>query len=166
MQFSLPYFGEINLQQLEERYDADTDTGVSLDINFDKTSIDAERAELIKQYLQDLDALEQQCLTAIQEDYQIADSSTYEYTRFWMEELTAEELAGLVGEAGSDEEKAAALLSRIQLKRVGFYPDGAYGAPQFATFDYGIKIDDEFQDLLIVVQWNDQRGIDYITTES
>lgn len=166
MPYTLPYFGEINLEQLEEYYDTTTATGIKLDLNFEHARIDTQKADLIKLWLSDLEQLDAQNIAAIQHDYQTGESETQDYIRFYIEELGEEELAGIVGNADSDEEKSAALLDKLRLERVGFYPDGKYGTTSLAIFDYTIDIDGEPCNQLLVIKWNEQRELAEITWES
>ncbi|NML38120.1 DUF2004 domain-containing protein [Chitinophaga sp. G-6-1-13] len=166
MQYSLPHFGELSLEQLEEYYNVETAAGVSLDLNFEHTRIDIERADLLKSWLEDLDYFQQQNKVAIQHDFKTGEGEVQSYIRFYIEELDEEQLADIVGDAESDEEKSAVLLDKLRLKRLGFYPDGKYGTPNFAIFDYTIDIDGEPCNQLLVINWNDQREIVEITWES
>lgn len=166
MQYPLPYFGEINLAQLEEYYEATAASGIKLDLNFEHTSIEVEKADLIKSWLQDLEQLDAQNILAIQHDFNIGENETQDYIRFYIEELYEEQLANIVGDAKSEEEKSAVLLRKLRLKRVGFYPDGKYGTTNFAIFDYTIDIDGKPGNQLLVLKWKEQRLLDQITWES
>lgn len=167
MQFPLPYFGEINLQELKEYYDATTDTGISLDLNFEHTAIDASRAELIKQWLLDLETLHAANMAEIRQDIQNEESTTYDYIRYYIDDLSEEEMTGIIGTVESDEEKTAALLSKLELKRVGFYPDGKYDTTYFAVFDYTIDINGDPCDQLLVLKWGETpRQIEETSWES
>ncbi|NLR63075.1 DUF2004 domain-containing protein [Chitinophaga varians] len=166
MQYSLPYFGEINLAQLEEYYQATTASGVKLDLNFEHTSVDVRMADLIKSWLQDIEQLDNQNILAIQHDFATGEGETRDYIRFYIEELENEEVAGIIGDAGSDEEKSTALLHKLRLKRVGFYPDGKYGTADFAIFDYTIDINGKPCDQLLVLKWKEPRQLAEITWES
>lgn len=166
MQHPLPHFGEINRAQLEESYRVTTPAGLNLDLNFEHTLIDADNAAMLAEWLRDIDQLDVQNMSALQQDFETGEGATQEYFRFYIEELPAEQLAGLVGEAESDEEKAAVLLSKLKLCRVGFYPDGKYGTDSYAVFDYTIYIDGEPEDQLLVVNRDAQRELINITWES
>ncbi|QJB30122.1 DUF2004 domain-containing protein [Chitinophaga oryzae] len=166
MQHPLPHFGEINREQLEEYYSITTTAGINLDLNFEHTRIDADNAAMLAEWLRDIDQLDVKNKAALQQDFETSEGETQKYFRFYIEELPEEQLADLVGEAETDEEKAAILLSKLQLCRVGFYPDGKYGTTSYAVFDYTIYIDGEPEDQLLVVNRDAQRELIDITWES
>ncbi|MTI29652.1 DUF2004 domain-containing protein, partial [Xanthovirga aplysinae] len=58
------------------------------------------------------------------------------------------------------------LLNKLELKRVGLYPNEENEIGYFGTFDYSIKIDDEYCDQLLVVNTKNSGKFDHITWES
>nr|WP_295866716.1 DUF2004 domain-containing protein [uncultured Chitinophaga sp.] len=166
MQHPLPLFGEINRGQLEEYYSVTTAAGVNLDLNFEHTHIEADKAEALGEWLRSIEQLDVENRAVLQQDFETGEGETQEYFRFYIEELQEERLANLVADIDSDEEKAAILLPMLKLQRVGFYPDGKYGTASYAIFDYNINIDGWSGDLLLVVKRDAQRAIVEITTES
>ncbi|MBC9913008.1 DUF2004 domain-containing protein [Chitinophaga varians] len=166
MSYLLPYFGEINLTQLDEYYEATAASGVKFDLNFEHTSVAEEKADLIKSWLLDIGQLDAQNMGAIQHDFNTGEGETRDYLRFYIEALYEEQLAGIVGDTDSDEEKLVVLLHKLRLKRVGFYPDGKYDTPHFAIFDYTIDVDGKPCNQLLVLKWTAQRQLAEISWES
>ncbi|SKA33433.1 Protein of unknown function [Chitinophaga eiseniae] len=166
MQHSLPHFGEINREQLEEYYSVTTAAGINLDLNFEYARIEVDNAEVLGEWLNSIEQLDMQNRAALQQDFEIGEGETREYFRFYIEELQEERMASLVEGANSDQEKAAILLSKLKLRRVGFYPDGKYGTTSYAIFDYTTDIDGWSGDQLLVVKRDAAREIIEIVMES
>ncbi|MEC5142033.1 DUF2004 domain-containing protein [Chitinophaga sp. 212800010-3] len=169
MHYELPYFGEINLDNLKEDYRTKAriaELQISLDLNFENKSIIAEKAEKIKQFLENISQMDKQHHPAIDKDFKEQKGETADYIRFYLEELDEEELRNIAGDYKNKSDLESRLLNKLKLVRVGLYPDGKYGTTHFGIFDYSIDIDGEPCNQLLVLCTDDDGNINKITWES
>ena len=156
--YTLPHFGELDLDSLEEYYDTDIEFGgheVQLDLNFENTSIDPARLEIVKQFIDNLTAYDANNRLAMEKDFEEGDT-VISYL-----EHHQEELATLVESEDTPDEPKKQMLSKLHLVRAGFYPDSE---DQFAIFDYSIG--KELTQYLVVLFTNEKGELDYMTMES
>ena len=98
VEYPLPYFGSIDMANLQGGYRTKIDFGnckVSLDINFDSKQIDVTEAERIKNFLLRLEEFDQGNRGRIQKDFIEKEGETHGYLMFYTEELGEEELLGI-----------------------------------------------------------------------
>ncbi|WP_276481412.1 DUF2004 domain-containing protein [Paraflavitalea pollutisoli] len=164
-QFELPYFGVIDTDNPEEYYDVEIDLNgrmVEVDLNFDTKSIDPSRLETVNTFLGKLSTYDAQSRQEIRDNYFLEDNNTLKgFIEFYVEEIDHDELIEALGVTRDDIEQQVPLLEKLQLVRVGFYPQQE---GQLATFDYSFGRD--FTDELVVVNRNDEGQLRYITWES
>jgi hypothetical protein len=163
---SLVYFGQIDVENLEEYYNVKIDfkgTKVALDLNFGNKSIDENLYEVVNVFLGNLVAFDNNNKAFINNDFKDG-GETSEYLSFYLEELDESELSTII-DAEDNTPEEMQLLNKLRLIRVGLYPDSKYGAT-FAIFDYSIDIYEEPFDYLLVVKTNEQGDLDHITWES
>jgi hypothetical protein len=77
-----------------------------------------------------------------------------------------DELSKIIDTSQESSSFKTQLLEKLQLIRVGLYPNGKYGATYFAAFDYSIEIDGEPCNQLLVVKTNEKGKLDNIAWES
>ncbi len=162
--FPLPGFGMITLNNLEAEYEAGVlinDKAISLDLNFEATTIPRENLSLVKKILNNLPDYQRQTRAAIVEDAKDEDGITREYLEFHIEELLENELQELLGHISSQRKRRKKVFKLLQLNRIGFYPEAEQN---HAVFDY--TIGDELTDYLLVVVMNQNDKIEFITMES
>lgn len=167
MNYKLPYFEIIDITQLEEYYFVEIEKNgqkIGLDLNFEEEEVAVQVFDLIKVVLENIDSEDQKNRANIAADYQKGkESMVKEYLKFHIDELT-EELAGIVDfedESRSFEEQ---LMRKLKLDRIGFYPDGKFGAEPFVVFDY--VVDRSFSDQIVVVNIDQAGKLMHLAWES
>lgn len=162
--FPLPGFGMITLNNLEKEYDAGVminDKTISLDLNFEATSIPKKNLSLVKKVLNNISDYQRKTRAAVVEDANDEDGITREYLDFHIEELIENELQELLGHISSERKRRKKIFKLLQLTRIGFYPEEEQN---YAVFDY--TIGDELTNYLLVVVINQNDEIGFITMES
>lgn len=161
----LPYFGTLDPASLEAYYDAEigyNNTAVQIDLNFDSTSIDTARLELVKHFIDNIRIHDLNNKKHIQQDFDDEDADTVRtYIEHHLEELASDDLEELTGPGTKSADLPGALLNKLHLVRVGLYPDTD---EQFATFDYSIGT--ELTNYLVVLFTDENGNLDYMTMES
>lgn len=166
--YQIPYFGEIDITNLEDYYEVEVtinENKVRLDLNFEDTSVDENTCQDIKNFLENLDRYDHQNKLFIENDFN-GNGNALDYINFYLEELDQDELSAIIDlddENGSREQQ---LLNKLVLIRVGLYPDESEDSNHFAIFDYSIFIDGEACNQLLVVITNKAGELNYITWES
>lgn len=167
--FNLPYFEEINSQELQEYYVAKIDLNerkISIDLNFENNTIDQSAMETIKHFLENIDKFDKQNKTYLENDFKIEDGQTLEYIEYYFDELEQDEISTIINIHDTSTSKEILLLNELKLKRIGLYPDGKYNTDYYAVFDYSIDIDGEPCDQLLVVKTDKIGDLDHIAWES
>lgn len=163
--FKLPHFGPIDPAALEEYYDVEilfNDKEIQIDLNFESKTIDPQRLELAKQFIDNIRIHDLNNKKLIEADYKDEEGDTVKfYLEHHLEELGEEELSALVDVNSKSSEHEKQLLQKLHLVRVGLYPDSA---DQFAIFDYSIGQD--ITNYLVVLFTDENGNLDYMTMES
>ena len=161
----LPYFGNLDSESLEAYCDVDIDfnnSEVQIDLNFERTSIDIKRLEIVKQFIENIRIHDLNNKKYIQNDFDEKDGDTVRfYLEHHLEELASDDLNNLIGSNFKSTEQPAQLLKKLHLVRVGLYPDSE---DQFAIFDYSIG--KELTNYLVVINTDENGNLDYMTMES
>jgi hypothetical protein len=164
--YSLPYFGELDPGNLEEYYDVDINFNgqeISIDLNLGNSKIAVERFDLVKRFLENIEAFDKNNKIFIAQDYDDEGSDTVRtYVEHHLEEMDETDLSGLVDFKSDAIAPEKQLINSLKLVRVGLYPDE--NENQFAVFDYSIGKD--LTDDLVVLLTDQQGHIDHITMES
>lgn len=151
--FILPYFGEIDLDNIEEYYNEEIsykDSIVRLDLNIEESSIKESIAVQMKNVLNNFEAYDLKNREYIDADYaKEEDGQALEFASFHLEEI-GEEISEEIGIDLQAEDKNIQFIKKLKLVRIGMYPDGKYGSTSFAVFDY--CIDQNISDQLLVVK--------------
>ena len=89
--YSLPHFGEIDPQNLEECYDVEAEfkgRTLRMDLNFEGNSIDTKRLAVVKKFIEGLEKFDVQNKKCIEEDYADEDCDTIRtYVEHHLEEI-------------------------------------------------------------------------------
>ncbi len=176
--YLLPYFGQIDLDSLKEEYYGEIEFNgkeISVDINFENKSISETKMDIIKNFIENISDYDTQNKTYIENDYNNENGDVVkEYVKFHFEELENElsehKLIDLNNKKISLENQ---LLNKMQLERIGFYPDGKYETASFAIFDYTLEGNEynsdgrrKITDQIIVVNTDENGKLDNIGWES
>ena len=163
--YTLPYFGNIDLKNLDDYYDVDVDfngSKIQMDLNFDHKNIDIERLEKVMQFIHNLDQYNEQNKKHIEQDYFNDDKDTVNtYVEWHLEEIGKDELADVIDLQNQSTSLQIQLIHALKLVRVGLYPDTT---DKFAIFDYSIGRD--LTDDLVVIFADENGQMDYMTMES
>lgn len=159
-QFTLPYFGSIDSDALENSYDTEIRLAgfdIILDLNFADKRIELTSLPILKRYLENLDEHLLKTREFINENYSDEDAKNGVrfYFEFHKEETEIDEL-GVNGTDDLDEQ----LLKKIYPVRIGLYPDNH----QFAVYDYTFGKD--FTNYILVITTDEDGDLSYITVES
>lgn len=162
----LPWFGKLDTTSLEEYYEQENveveGLNFEIDLNFENDSIEEERLIATRKFLEQLPRWIAQNKKYIQENIKDEDDDTIrEYADYLVEVLTEEELAELVQPDDDTSDNTAWVAGKLQLVRVGLYPDSAQ---HFAIFDYSIG--QHLVDYLVVINTDEEGQLDYMTMES
>ncbi len=138
--YEIPYFGALNLQELEA-YTTQTielkNRSVILDMNLlSGNSVSEEEMKVIKGFLLNLEAYTNQISTILPTDY-AARGATYDYMEDFLRELDDEDLISVLH--GTDEELPTEdrMLQKFYIKRISFYPEKE--DELLAVLDYAIS---------------------------
>ncbi len=161
----LPHFGMLDAEALEEYYDVEMEynnTSVQIDLNFDNSSIDIQKLETAKHFIDNIRIHDLSNRKHIEKDFADEDGDTVmEYIDMHLENLGEPEIASLIGPNTKKADQPRLLMQKLHLIRVGLYP---HNEDQYATFDYSIA--PEIMDHLVVVFSDINGNLDYMTIES
>jgi hypothetical protein len=164
-EYALPYFGNLQTENLEEYYDVDIELNgnkIQIDLNFENKTIDTLIMDNVKNFIEKFEDFDRLNKRYMLNDYNDEDGDTVKfYLEHHLEELDKDELTKLVNFDDTITAPEQQLLSKLKLVRVGLYPDGEYN---FATFDYSIGKD--ITDQLVVINTDENGQLDYMTMES
>jgi hypothetical protein len=164
-QYTLPHFGDIDLTNLDEYYDVDitfNDHDFQIDLNFENKTIDAQRLDKVKEFIEKIAELDAKNKVYIEEDYTDEEADTVKtYVQHHLEEIDREALAALVDFENKTIDPEKQLVKQLHLIRMGLYPDSE---DQFAIFDYSIGA--ELTNYLVVINTDEEGNLEYMTMES
>lgn len=163
--FTLPYFGQIKLNSLDEYYSTKmelNDATIELDLNFEDKTISLATMKSVKKIIDDIPRLDKQNKVYIENDFNDESGDTARfYLEHHLEEVSQQELSTLIDFDDKSTEPEKQLLAKLHLVRVGLYPDND---ENFAVFDYSLG--KSFTNYLVVVNLNKKGKLDYMTMES
>jgi hypothetical protein len=133
---------------------------VELDINFENSTIEGAKLDIIEAFIADLPALERLGKAVIRQDYTSGDT-VKEYIKHHFEELPENDVKELLKASDPGLPKEEQMLSLLKLKRAGFYPDNE---DNFVTLDF--TINEELTQYLVVVELTSRGELSYVTMES
>lgn len=158
----LPYFGVIDPSSLDEYYDVDIEfygAAIQIDLNFDNKMIDLKRLEISKHFIENIRIHDLNNKKYIQSDFEDGDT-VRPYLENHVEELATDDLEALIGANKKSADQPKLLLKKLNLIRVGLYPDSE---KQFATFDYSIG--KNLTNYLVALVTDEHGNPGYITME-
>ncbi|PWS27016.1 hypothetical protein DHW03_13435 [Pedobacter yonginense] len=163
--YSLPHFGDLPTENLEEYYNVDIDFNgneIQMDLNFENKSIDRLTMDKVKHFIENIDRFDKLNKTYILNDYNDEDADTVKfYLEHHLEEIGKDELSKLINFDATTTKPEQQLLTKLILVRVGLYPENA---DNFAIFDYSIGR--EITDYLVVIITNEKGELVNMTMES
>ena len=167
--YKLPYFGEIDISSLKEDYRTKVKIGqreIRLDINFEEKNTDKNTIEIIKNFLEQVEQFDKDCVKYYTQDFYDKGEAD-DHIEFYMEECFDEELAQMIDIKQSRENQKLQLLNKMELLRVGLYPNQKNEIGYYGVFDYSIKMaDGEYCNQLLVVKTKERGELDHVTWES
>jgi len=164
-EYTLPHFGAIDIDNLEEYYLVTIESNgktIHLDLNFEEQSIDTDTLEDIKTFIERIDAIDKINAKHLANDFHDEDGETVKlYMEHHLEELDQSQLSTLVNFEDTKTDPALQLLSKLNLVRIGIYPQSE---DFFASFDYSIGLD--LTDYLVVIYTDKNGGVEDMVMES
>lgn len=156
-------FGEINTDELEELYESEIQiagTTIDVDLNFEDESVDENRIKIVQKFIEDAAGLKTSALDFLLKDFEEGDNP--EGTKLFMdhhlEELEEDDIVSVFGSTDID---IHLFLSKLVLRRIGFYPDDEY---EFAIFD--ITLPNELTNYILTVYFDQSGKVSYVSMES
>ncbi|WP_413511690.1 DUF2004 domain-containing protein [Myroides odoratus] len=166
-EYTLPYFGKLQTENLEEYYNVDIEFSgkeIQIDLNFENKTIDIVTFDKLKNFVENITIFDKQNQGYIKSDFDDEHGDTVkEYVTFHIDEL-GDDFLGQIDISSDNTNKEQAFLTKLHLTRVGLYPDGKYGTSYFAVFDYSVNKD--LTDQLIVVKTDENGNLDHLSWES
>lgn len=164
-EYTLPYFGQISTDNIEEYYDVNIDFNgreIQIDLNFESETTNGEKLNQIKNYLENIEVYNRLAKNYILEDYHNEEGDTIKfYVEHHLEEVEEDELSTIINFDDSTVEPEQQLLTKLELVRIGLYPDNEEG---FAILDYSIG--KEITNYLVVINTDQNGQLDYMAMES
>ncbi len=160
--FSSNYFGEIDLGNIEEYYEAELSLEnqvIDLDLNFyKKETVGIDQLIKVDQFLNDLKKYEEEIRRFIDRDFEDGGISL-KYLESYTDAFEEDELETLIDEESEEKTAEQQLISKLYIRRIGVYPNDNH----FAIFDFHVnhKVSDQ---ILVIIVENDMNY--YITWES
>ncbi len=162
--FKLPNFGIINIESLDEYYEAEVDfnnTTIQVDLNFEDKSITDERMDVLKQFIENLRIHDINNKKIIKKDFESSnEDSVKDYIKDHLNELPLDDIEDLVGANTKSADRPEQLLKKLHLVRVGLYPH----SKEFAVFDYSIG--KELTNYVVAVNTDENGNLSFISIES
>lgn len=164
-EYTLPHFGQLSTENLEEYYDVYVDFNgneIQIDLNFENEKIDAVKLDKVKNYLENIEKFDTLNKTYILHDYNDEEGDTVKYyLEHHLEEIEHDELSTLINFDDLTTEPQDQLLTKLELVRIGLYP---HNEDNFAILDYSIG--KEITDYLVVINTDENGELDYMSMES
>lgn len=163
--YVLPFFGEIKSPHLQEYYEVEIDFNsrkIELDLNFESEKIAVVELDKVKKILENIEKFDLQNQKYLLDDYYDEEGENAKfYLEHHLEEVEKELLATLINfeDVKNDPEKQ--LLSKLQLIRIGFYPDDE---ENFVVYDYSIGT--EITNYILAIHTDDEGNLEYMSMES
>jgi len=159
----LPFFGTITLSNARY-YEVDdikiNKNEVSIDLNFEGNKINSKTLKSIRNILVNIEKVEKKIKKQIWQ-YVGQEGIVKEYLKFHIEQIDSQTLNNYLKDTDQNLTTELQLLSKIKLKRIGFFPD----SPNFTVvLDY--RVLSELSDEILVVILDKNGEIEKITIES
>jgi hypothetical protein len=122
-EYTLPHFGNLPTENLEEYYDVDIDFNgneIQIDLNFENKSIDKLTMDKVKYFIENIDKYHELNKTYILNDYNEKDGNTVKfYLEHHLAEVGKDALSKLINFDDTTTEPKQQLLTKLKLVRVG-----------------------------------------------
>jgi hypothetical protein len=165
--YTLPYFGQINLAELKDYYKVKINLNqstVSIDLNFNNNSIDQSTIETIENFLGNIENFDIKNRSHIKNDLQ-ESGETFEYLNFLLEEFYEDEMSQIIDLDNAESSKEILLFNKLKLYRIGLYPSNKNESDYYSVFDYSIDIDGEACNQVLAVKTNKEGTLNHIAWE-
>lgn len=164
-EYTLPYFGQLTIENLEKYYDVDimfNDNEIQIDLNFENNAVDLATMDKVKNFIENIEKFDNLNKTYILDDYNDEEGDTVKfYLEELLEEVEKEELSTIINFDHTTIEPELQLLAKLKLVRVGLYLENENNS---AIFDYSIGQD--ITNYLVVINTDENGQLDYMTLES
>ena len=160
--YTLPFFGELDLDSLEEYYDAEFEHAgrtIYIDLNFEEEGIDEEKLHAMKQNLENLSSIIGIAAKAVEDDFLTA-GTPMEYVEHHLEVMSGDELDEILKDADKNTTEEQQLFSILKLYRIGFYPGEENAMVLDFTIGKGVT------DYIVVVNMDEEGTVNDIVMES
>ena len=155
-------FGEININEFNDYYESEiqiSNRKISVDLNFRGKNLDDSIIKKIQMFTKQISDFEKLAFDYLTEDFNKSkEYGVKSYMEHHLEVVEQDELKELFGTTNID---FNLFLSKLALKRIGFYPTNK---DEFAVFDISLPYD--FTDYLIVVYFDLDGNITNLSVES
>ena len=163
MLIKVPYIGMVDHVSIEQYYEAIFELNgktVQLDINFESTSLELNKIEEVKHFIENIRIHDLSNKKCIKSDFNDG-GEVLTYIEHHISELATDDLLSLVGKTLKRTEHPKQLLLALHLIRVGIYPEDS---EVYAVFDYSIG--KELTDYVLVVNTDKNGNLEFIDMES
>jgi hypothetical protein len=163
MSYSLPYFGAVDSEELNEYYDVVTELGgqkLTLDLNFDEGCIALKKLEQLSIRLESLPALLEHAREAVRESFRHAQDAR-KYIDQHIDLADAPALQKGLQSANATLSVEEKLFTLVHPVRIGLYPEDE---ENYFVLDFSLGR--ELTDYLLVVVMSVDEKLQYVTTES
>lgn len=164
-EYTLPYFGKLPTENLEEYYSVSIDFNgneIQIDLNFENKNTETFQLDKVKSYLENIDKFNELNKTYLSDDYNDEEGDTVKfYVEHHLEEVGKDELSALINFDDPTLGPEQQLLKKIELVRIGLYPDSE---DNFAILDYSIG--EDLTNYLVVINTDENGQLDFMTMES
>lgn len=165
IRYTLPPFGDLPIENLEEYYDAYLESNgnkIHLILLFENKTIDISKMDNVKNFIEKMGEINDMNNTYILHDYNNKDGDTVKfYLEHHLRELSKDQLSNLINFDDPMIGHEQQLLTKLKLIRVRFYPERENN---FAIFDYSIGQD--MTNYLVVINTNPNGELENIGMES
>lgn len=162
--FMSQLFGILDLEYLSQYYELIGTTGghfMKVDLNFEYRSIDPKKMEPVNDITEKMEAFIDRATAHLLQAAIDGDEEVLYYISEHLEQLDLEEIGEIFETYDLDEIDPLTFIQKMELKRVGLYPETP---EQFAVFDFTLP--GEITDQLLVVKFNDHREVVELVMES
>lgn len=164
-EYVFPYFGKLQMDNLEEYYDVNIDYGdseIQIELTFENKTIETYIMDKTKNLIENISKFDKQNQIYIFNDYNNSDGDTVKaYLQHHLEVVDKVELSRIINFEDTTTKPEKQLLAKLKLVRVAIYPEDE---DNFAVFDYSIGQD--ITDYLVVINTDADGKLDYMAMES
>ena len=161
--YTLPLFGELDLDSLEDYYEAEfeyEDRTFYVNLNFDEEKLEENRLHFAMHFLQNLPSNVTQTDNAVWDDFK-SGGTAKDYIDHHLEVIPQDELDEILKHTDKNQSEEIQLFSILQLYRIGIYPENG---DNYIVMDYNIGVG--VTDYVVVVNINVKGQIKSIEMES